>query len=392
MVDKIYKYDKKWKLLLLAFAAFIFILSLLYTNKLMKNLRQEEYKRMELWSQAMQGFINSEPDTDISFLFEVLESNQTIPVILVDADNTTIISYRNLDSTKMSDSAYASKTLAEFKDNGKEKFLVTGPDGEILNTIYYSDSLLLKKLQYYPYVQLILIAIFIIMAYIVFNVSRKAEQNHVWLGMSKETAHQLGTPISSLLAWLEIMRDEHGETEMFHEIEKDVKRLEKIAARFSKIGSKPKLQENELAESIRNTITYLRTRITSSVHISTNLTENDRIFLPLNTELFEWVIENLCKNAVDAIGTTGNIDIIVEDNERNVNIDIIDTGKGISKSDFNNIFRPGYTTKNRGWGLGLSLAKRIIEEYHGGKIYVKSSEINKGTTFRITLKKQEPKR
>ncbi len=392
MVDKIYKYDKKWKLLLFAFAAFIFILSLLYTNKLMKNLRQEEYKRMELWSQAMQGFINSEPDTDISFLFEVLESNQTIPVILVDADNTTIISYRNLDSTKMSDSAYASKTLAEFKDNGKEKFLVTGPDGEILNTIYYSDSLLLKKLQYYPYVQLILIAIFIIMAYIVFNVSRKAEQNHVWLGMSKETAHQLGTPISSLLAWLEIMRDEHGETEMFHEIEKDVKRLEKIAARFSKIGSKPKLQENELAESIRNTITYLRTRITSSVHISTNLTENDRIFLPLNTELFEWVIENLCKNAVDAIGTTGNIDIIVEDNERNVNIDIIDTGKGISKSDFNNIFRPGYTTKNRGWGLGLSLAKRIIEEYHGGKIYVKSSEINKGTTFRITLKKQEPKR
>lgn len=391
MVDKIYKYDKKWKLLLLAFAALIFILSLLYTNRLMKDLRQEEYKRMELWSQAMQGFINSEPDTDISFLFEVLESNQTIPVILVDADNETIISYRNLDSTKMCDSAYASKTLAEFKDNGKEKFLVTGPDGDVLNTIYYSDSLLLKKLQYYPYVQLILIAIFIIMAYIVFNVSRKAEQNHVWLGMSKETAHQLGTPISSLLAWLEIMREDHEDTEMFHEIEKDVKRLEKIAARFSKIGSKPKLQENELTESIRNSITYLKSRIPSTIHIGTNLKDNDQIYLPLNTELFEWVIENLCKNAVDAIGTTGNINIDVEDNEQNVHIDITDTGKGISKSDFKNIFRPGYTTKNRGWGLGLSLAKRIIEEYHGGKIYVKSSEINKGTTFRITLEKQDTK-
>ena len=376
MKDKNYTYDKKWKIILLAFAALIFVLSLIYTNNLMKDLRQEEYRRMELWSHAMGEFINSDP-----------ENNQTIPVILVDADNETIISYRNLDTIKMENAEYAADKLEEFRNNGKESFSIIGPDGEVMNTIYYSDSLLLKKLQYYPYIQLILIAIFIIMGYIVLNVSRRSEQNHVWLGMSKETAHQLGTPISSLMAWLEIMRDEHGETEMFREVEKDVKRLEKIAARFSKIGSKPNLHENELVGCIRNTMSYLKTRIPATIHLETNITDTDEIYLPLNVELFEWVIENLCKNAVDAIGTNGTIRITIESDNKNVGIEISDTGKGISKSDFKNVFKPGYTTKNRGWGLGLSLAKRIVEEYHGGKIFVKSSEIGKGTTFRINLKK-----
>ncbi len=387
MKDKNYRYDKKWKIILLAFAALIFVLSLIYTNKLMTDLRHEEYRRMELWAHAMGDFINSDPETDIGFLFEVLENNQTIPVILVDADNKTIISYRNLDTVKMENAEYAADKLEEFRNNGKESFSIIGPDGEVMNTIYYSDSLLLKKLQYYPYVQLLLIAIFIIMGYIVLNVSRRSEQNHVWLGMSKETAHQLGTPISSLMAWLEIMRDEHGETEMFREVEKDVKRLEKIAARFSKIGSKPNLHENELIGCIRNSISYLKTRIPSTIHLDTNITDSDEIYLPLNVELFEWVIENLCKNAVDAIGTNGTIRITIESDDSNVGIEISDTGKGISKSDFKNVFKPGYTTKNRGWGLGLSLAKRIVEEYHGGKIFVKSSEIGKGTTFRINLKK-----
>lgn len=387
MKDKDYRYDKKWKIILLAFAALIFVLSLIYTNNLMTDLRHEEYRRMELWSHAMGDFINSDPESDIGFLFEVLENNQTIPVILVDADNETIISYRNLDTVKMEDAEYAAEKLEEFRNNGKESFSIIGPDGEVMNTIYYSDSLLLKKLHYYPYVQLVLIGIFIIMGYIVLNVSRRSEQNHVWLGMSKETAHQLGTPISSLMAWLEIMRDEHGETEMFREVEKDVKRLEKIAARFSKIGSKPNLHENELIGCIRNTISYLKTRIPSTIHLETNITDTDEIYLPLNVELFEWVIENLCKNAVDAIGTNGTIRITIESDDSNVGIEISDTGKGISKSDFKNVFKPGYTTKNRGWGLGLSLAKRIVEEYHGGKIFVKSSEIGKGTTFRINLKK-----
>lgn len=389
MKDKDYTYDKKWKIILLAFAALIFVLSLIYTNNLMTDLRHEEYRRMELWSHAMGDFINSDPESDIGFLFEVLENNQTIPVILVDADNETIISYRNLDTIKMEDAEYAAEKLDEFRNNGKESFSIIGPDGEVMNTIYYSDSLLLKKLHYYPYVQLVLIGIFIIMGYIVLNVSRRSEQNHVWLGMSKETAHQLGTPISSLMAWLEIMRDEHGETEMFREVEKDVKRLEKIAARFSKIGSKPNLHENELIGCIRNTMSYLKTRIPSTIHLETNITDKDEIFLPLNVELFEWVIENLCKNAVDAIGTNGTIRITIESDENNVGIEISDTGKGISKSNFKNVFKPGYTTKNRGWGLGLSLAKRIVEEYHGGKIFVKSSEIGKGTTFRINLKRDK---
>ncbi|MBO7652216.1 MAG: HAMP domain-containing histidine kinase [Bacteroidales bacterium] len=389
MKDKDYRYDKKWKIILLAFAALIFVLSLIYTNNLMTDLRHEEYRRMELWSHAMGDFINSDPESDIGFLFEVLENNQTIPVILVDADNETIISYRNLDTIKMENAEYAAEKLEEFRNNGKESFSIIGPDGEVMNTIYYSDSLLLKKLHYYPYVQLVLIGIFIIMGYIVLNVSRRSEQNHVWLGMSKETAHQLGTPISSLMAWLEIMRDEHGETEMFREVEKDVKRLEKIAARFSKIGSKPNLHENELIGCIRNTMSYLKTRIPSTIHLETNITDSDEIFLPLNVELFEWVIENLCKNAVDAIGTNGTIRIMLESDENNVGIEISDTGKGISKSNFKNVFKPGYTTKNRGWGLGLSLAKRIVEEYHGGKIFVKSSEIGKGTTFRINLKRDK---
>ncbi len=388
MLEKIYKYDKKWKILLIVFAALIFLLSLIYTNKLMKDLRLEEHKRMELWSQAMQGFINSEPDADISFLFEVLENNRTIPVILVDADAETIISYRNLDTVKMENRNFRNKTLTEFKENDKDKFYIKAPDGTLLNIVYYSDSLILKNLQYFPYVQLALIALFILMAYIVFNVSRKAEQNHVWLGMSKETAHQLGTPISSLMAWLEIMREDYSDTEMFHEVEKDVNRLEKIVARFSKIGSKPKLQNNELSDSIINTIDYLRSRIPATINIETNASDKGEIYLPLNIELFEWVIENLCKNAVDAIGTSGAIKIIINnDSPKSTIIDITDTGKGISKSDFKNVFRPGYTTKNRGWGLGLSLAKRIIEEYHGGKIFVKSSEIGKGTTFRIILRK-----
>ncbi|MBQ2352277.1 MAG: HAMP domain-containing histidine kinase, partial [Bacteroidales bacterium] len=339
MKDKDYRYDKKWKIILLAFAALIFVLSLIYTNNLMTDLRHEEYRRMELWSHAMGDFINSDPESDIGFLFEVLENNQTIPVILVDADNETIISYRNLDTIKMEDAEYAAEKLEEFRNNGKESFSIIGPDGEVMNTIYYSDSLLLKKLQYYPYIQLILIAIFIVMGYIVLNVSRRSEQNHVWLGMSKETAHQLGTPISSLMAWLEIMRDEHGETEMFREVEKDVKRLEKIAARFSKIGSKPKLQENELIGCIRTTMSYLKTRIPSTIHLETNITDKDEIFLPLNVELFEWVIENLCKNAVDAIGTNGTIRITIESDENNVGIEISDTGKGISKSNFKNVFR-----------------------------------------------------
>ncbi len=351
----------------------------------MDKLSSEERKRIELWAEATQQLINSSPEQDVSFLFEVLRNNETIPVILVDMEDN-ILSYRNLDSIQMLDPKYQKTKLDEFKNNGKDYFIIKTQEDVELNKIYYSDSLLLKQLQYYPYIQLGIVFLFILMAYFAFSISRKAEQDQVWLGMSKETAHQLGTPISSLMAWVEIIKETDNGTGLSIEIEKDVNRLEKIAARFSKIGSQPQLISTNVNSIIENSINYLRTRIPSSIQILTE-PNNNKIVIPLNVELFEWVIENICKNAVDAIGTNGTISISLETNLKSVIIDIKDTGKGIHKSNYKTVFSPGYTTKNRGWGLGLSLVKRIIEQYHKGKVFVKHSEIGSGTTFRIVLKK-----
>lgn len=377
--------NKILKILLLSSVAIIGALSLWYTNGMMKKLQEEEYRNIELWSQATQNLINSEPGSDIGFLVEVQQKNTSIPVILVDEDNS-IITYKNLDTIAMLDSAYAYSKLREFQNNGKEHFVLRTPDGTVLNKIYYSDSYLLKQLRYYPYIQLAIILLLIVSAYIILNITRQAEQNYVWLGMSKETAHQLGTPISSLLAWVEIMKDNEENAEMSREIEKDVRRLEKITARFSKVGSQPQLKSTNLSEVISNSIEYLQTRIPSGIKIDVNL-HSDEIFMPLNAELFEWVIENICKNAVDAIGSEGQISIKTFEGRKYVSIEISDTGKGIPKSKYKTIFKPGYTTKTRGWGLGLSLAKRIVEQYHKGKLFVKTSEIGKGTTFKIMLQK-----
>jgi len=383
---RIYRKKRQWKFLLVLFAFAIGALSLWYTNTLMEKLSFEEHKRIELWAEATQQLINSSPEQDVSFLFEVLRNNETIPVILVDMEDN-ILSFRNLDSLKMEDPDYRQMKLNEFKTNDKEHFVIKTEDGIELNKIYYSDSLLLRQLQIYPYVQLGIVFLFILMAYFAFSISRKAEQDQVWLGMSKETAHQLGTPISSLMAWVEIIKETDKGTGISAEIEKDVKRLEKIAARFSKIGSQPQLTPNEIYSTIENSLNYLRTRVPASVEIITVHNNNEKTVIPLNTELFEWVIENICKNAVDAIGTEGKIEVKVESSIKSIIIDIKDTGKGIAKSDFKTVFSPGYTTKNRGCGLGLSLVKRIIEQYHKGKVFVKQSEIGVGTTFRIVLKK-----
>jgi signal transduction histidine kinase len=352
----------------------------------MKKLSAEEHKRIELWAEATQQLINSDPEQDVSFLFEVLRNNETIPVILVDMEDN-ILSYRNIDSIKMENPSYQKTKLAEFKKNQKEYFVIKTDDGIELNKIYYSDSLLLKQLHYYPYVQLGIVFLFILMSYFAFSISRRAEQDQVWLGMSKETAHQLGTPISSLMAWVEIIKDTDNGIGLSIELEKDVQRLEKIAARFSKIGSQPQLIPTEVNLVIENSLNYLKTRVPASIEISTEFSNNEKNVLPLNTELFEWVIENICKNAVDAIGTKGKVLVKTGSTAKSFFIDIIDTGKGIPKSDFKTVFSPGYTTKNRGWGLGLSLVKRIIEQYHMGKVFVKHSEIGVGTTFRIALKK-----
>ncbi|HOZ29979.1 MAG TPA: ATP-binding protein [Bacteroidales bacterium] len=352
----------------------------------MEKLSAEEHKRIELWAEATQQLINSNPDQDVSFLFEVLRNNETIPVILVNMEDE-IISFRNLDSVKMLDPIFQKKKLAEFMNNGKEHFIIKTEEGISLNKIYYSDSNLLRQLYYYPYIQLTLVFLFILVSYFAFNVSRKAEQDQVWLGMSKETAHQLGTPISSLMAWLEILKETYPDNpDLLDELEKDIKRLDKIADRFSKIGSQPQLSAMNLYEVLENSLIYMKSRVPNSIKITTDFPADKIVLIPINPGLFEWVIENLCKNAVDAIGQQGEINISVEEHIKSIDIDIKDSGKGILKKNFKTVFNPGYTTKNRGWGLGLSLVKRIIEQYHGGKVFVKQSEIGIGTTFRIVLK------
>lgn len=352
----------------------------------MEKLSLEEHKRIELWAQATQELINSDPEQDVSFLFEVLRNNETIPVILVDMEDN-VISYRNLDTIKMEEAEYRKNKLEEFKNNNKEHFVIKTDDGTELNKIYYSDSNLLRKLHYYPYFQLGIVFLFILVSYFAFSVSRRAEQDQVWLGMSKETAHQLGTPISSLMAWLEILRETRNDPVLIEELEKDIRRLEKITARFSKIGSQPQLESQNLFEVLYNSVNYIKSRVPKTIEITTVFPENETIFIPINSELFEWVIENICKNAVDAIGEKGKIIVSAGSSQGSVFIDISDNGKGIPKAHHKTVFSPGYTTKNRGWGLGLSLAKRIVEQYHRGKVFVKHSEPGIGTTFRIVFRK-----
>ncbi len=379
----IYNRKQWWKILLLVVAIVIGMSSLYYTNLLVKKLSLEEKKKVELWAEATKELGEASlTGKDFGFLLTVIQNNTTVPVILIDSGGN-IISHRNLDSLKALNEKYVKAQLVIMK-KGK-KFIKIDIGGNNSNYIYYTDSYLLQQLIYYPYIQLGVILLFIFVAYLAFSSSRKAEQNKVWVGLTKETAHQLGTPTSSLLAWTEILKDKVSEKELVSELEKDVKRLEIITDRFSKIGSKPALKTSDLIEIIQSAIKYLKSRTSDKIefHIEPN---SNQILVPLNQSLFEWVIENICKNAVDAISDKGKITITVKQIKSKVVIDISDTGKGIPKSKFKTIFKPGYTTKARGWGLGLSLVKRIIENYHNGKIFVLSSEPGLGTTFRILLK------
>lgn len=382
---EIYNRKKKWKYLLLFVALIIVVLSVWYTNNLVDDLSLEERKRIELWAEATQEMINASPESDINMVaFNVIKSNESIPVIIVDNDSN-VIGFRNLDSVKMQNKKYEKKIFKNFINNNNDQFYIK-IDNDTINTVYYSDSNILDKVYYFPYLQLGLILIFIIFAYLLFSISRRVEQNKVWLGMSKETAHQLGTPISSLMAWVEILKTERKDEELTYEIEKDVKRLEKISSRFSKIGSQTKLDVENIVSIIDNVIVYITPRISKGINITFEKGKN-KILTPINVDLFEWVIENLCKNAADAIKENGEINIKIFETKKYIMIDINDNGKGIAKSKFSVVFEPGYTTKKRGWGLGLSLVKRIIEQYHKGKVFVKSSKIGVGTTFRIILKK-----
>lgn len=380
----IYLRKQIWKLFLLVIAIIIGVSSLLYTHQLVKQLSTEERKKMELWAEATQKL--GDPETheqDYNFLLKVIQNNTTVPVIVFDKKEN-IVFKRNLDSLKMSNEKYVKRQLQKMKEEN-DTIKISLLDNEY-QYIYYRDSMLLTKLMYYPYIQLGVILLFILVSYFAFSISRRAEQNKVWVGLSKETAHQLGTPISSLLAWVELVKlKEHGNIPIA-DIEKDVKRLKKITERFSNIGSVTRLKNENVIHVLQSSTDYLKSRISDKANINIEKS-NDEIIVPLNAELFEWVIENVCKNAVDAIGGQGNITINIQEWKKKVIIDIKDTGKGIQKSQQKAIFKPGYTTKQRGWGLGLSLSKRIIEVYHSGKIFVAHSELNKGTTFRIILHK-----
>jgi len=378
-------YDQKiwWKRMLFIIAVFIGIFSLWYTQKLVDKLGEEEEKKVLLWANATKQLVKAEGD--FTFLLDIIKDNETIPVILVD-DAGAIIAYRNLDSNRVKDQAYLDQQLLIMKKQRESIPILYDEKNNRYNYLYYKNSIILTQLKQYPYYQLSVIALFIIVAYLAFSFSRRAEQNQVWVGMSKETAHQLGTPISSLMGWINLIREapKEKQEELIVELEKDVKRLELITDRFSKIGSTPKLDIVSVEKTLQACIDYLKLRTSSRVIFKLTKNEDD-LTAQLNVPLFEWVIENICKNAIDAMHGEGMITMGIEAKGDSVIIDISDTGKGIITTKQKTVFKPGYTTKKRGWGLGLSLAKRIIEEYHKGKIFVKHSEINVGTTFRIVL-------
>lgn len=382
---KVYTYKNYWKLALLLIALVIGVLSLTYTNRLVKKMAIEERKNMEIWAQATSYLADTDgQDENLNFYYNIITKNTTIPVILCD-ENDSIVAALNTKENIPENRKFLRKLI--FKMEEEHEPIVVDLLGGDINTIYYEDSTILKQLTIYPYVQLGVITLFILVAYFAFSYSRKAEQNKVWVGMSKETAHQLGTPISSLMAWLEILEQTTENHEYLQEMQKDIHRLETITDRFSKIGSAPELPLSDLPKVMDQSIAYMKTRTSSNVVFEYSFTEVADLIIPLSKSLFNWVIENIIKNAVDAIGGKGTITISIAETDSEAIIRIKDTGKGISKSRQRTIFKPGYTSKERGWGLGLSLARRIIEQYHKGKIQVEYSEINQGTTFKITLPK-----
>lgn len=378
---------KQIKIVLVVMAVVIALLSLGVSHYLVRDLSHEEEQKMEVWAEAMRTLNEATEETDLNLVLTVINGNNTIPVIVIDKDGA-VQTFRNVEIPVSVDTLAFLETMAQDMIGSKEPIRILLDENNVNDyiEICYDESLLLKRLASYPYVQLGVVLIFVVVAIFALLSSKKAEQNKVWVGLSKETAHQLGTPISSLMAWTEILRDKYADNELIPEMSKDVNRLQIIAERFSKIGSMPEPKEESLNEVLGRVVDYVERRTSNKVQIVRNF-PSDNIVVRINASLFEWVIENLCKNSIDAMDGQGMITLSVQETDKKVLIDVEDTGKGISKSHYKSVFTPGFTTKKRGWGLGLSLAKRIVEEYHRGRIYVKSSELNKGSIFRIELKK-----
>ena len=372
------------KILLVISAIVIAVVSLLVSHYLVRDLQREERAKMVTWAEALQALNNADETTDLTLVLNVIQSNNTIPVIVMNADGT-VTDCRNIDIGSQDSADFVARYGQRMYQAGDYIKIEYG-DSADYQLVCYDESTMLKRLTQWPYVQLGIVMIFVVVAIFALLSSKKAEQNKVWVGLSKETAHQLGTPISSLMAWVEILKENYPQDDLIPEMDKDVKRLERIAERFSKIGSLPEPVDASMNEVLAHVVDYMDRRTSKKVEMVRQLPDHD-VVVRMNASLFEWVIENLCKNAVDAMEGSGRIVLTLIEEPERVVIEVSDNGKGIRKKDLNNVFTPGFTTKKRGWGLGLSLAKRIVEEYHKGRIYVKSSEVGKGTTFRIELKK-----
>ncbi len=395
---------RAWKMMVIAAAAIAVIIFLLISNNLIKQLASQERERMNIWAKATEKLAKADTESDFEFLLGIISQNNSIPVLICDQD-LNISEFRNFNlperkdfdkslfeeltpknkeflSSKLNKAAAGQSLKSLAKSN--RHFIEVELYGDKNQYIYYEDSQLLKNLSIYPYIQMAVMIILALIVYLAMVYTKRAEQNRVWVGLSKETAHQLGTPISSLMAWTEYLQTTGVEQEITDEIDKDVRRLSVIADRFSKIGSQPEIQLEYLNEVVNRSLDYMRRRVSGKVAITMHLSEDDHGVM-ISRSLMEWVMENLTKNAVDAMQGVGSIDIYTGSDKNNVWIEVRDTGKGIARKNFKTVFNPGYTTKKRGWGLGLTLVKRIVEEYHRGKIYVKESEIGKGTTFRIEL-------
>ena len=386
------------KFIFIGVAIIIVATSLFVSHRLVEDLKNEERTRMEVWAAAMRSLTEAEENTDLNLVLTVINGNNSIPVIVTDEENK-ILSHRNLgiQSRSSQDSLKQLQgRLTEIRQTGKhmkmpleitsqEDNTTTQSSPEKLHhiNIYYEESLILHRLALFPYVQLAVVSLFLLVALVALLSTKKAEQNRVWVGLTKETAHQLGTPISSLMAWIEVLKETYPNDDLLEDMQTDVQRLERITERFSKIGSQPALVNTSICPIIAQTVSYLQRRISSRITITSHI--HQEVELPLSAPLFEWVLEVLCKNSADAMSGAGSIEISGQIKEDRYVIDVTDTGKGIARKNFSSVFKAGYTTKQRGWGLGLSLSKRIIEEYHHGRIYVFQSIVGKGTTFRIEL-------
>lgn len=395
----IYDTRRIWKVIFIVTALVMVGIFLHISNGLVRDLAAQERERMQIWANATKELATMSDGvagTDVDFLFSIIEGNHNIPVLLVDADGTILL-HRNFNLPEPIDSlspyiispgnlAFLEAKLKKLE--GSNNHITIQIDDATTQELYYEDSTVLKRLAYYPYIQLAVLLIFVVIVYFALISIKKAEQNKVWVGLSKETAHQLGTPISSLMAWVQMLEASGVDKEIITDMDTDVHRLSVIADRFSKIGSRPEMELNFINEAVAESLKYMQSRISARVKL-TVLPAAEDCGVNMCLPLFEWVMENLTKNAVDAMQGEGSLSVSIDtaSSGKMVYIDVVDSGKGISRKNFKTVFTPGYTTKKRGWGLGLTLVKRIIEEYHGGRIYVKDSEVGVGTTFRIELQK-----